>query len=58
MDSLKGHFGSSDLRVFVKELVKRAQNGVLVIADAGPFFISIRQISLLNTSCQCHPSLI
>jgi hypothetical protein len=38
MDSLKGHFGSSDLRVFVEELVKRAQNGVLVIADAGPFF--------------------
>jgi len=38
MDSLKGHFDSSDLRVFVEELVKRAQNGVLVIADAGQFF--------------------
>ena len=36
--SSKGHFGSSDLTVFVEELVKRAQNGVLVIADAGPFF--------------------
>jgi hypothetical protein len=38
MDSLRGHFGSSDLTVFVEELIKRAKNGVLVIADAGSFF--------------------
>ncbi|MFL6396972.1 MAG: hypothetical protein ACJ706_07425 [Nitrososphaeraceae archaeon] len=42
MDSLKGHFGLSNHMVFVNELVKRAENssknGVLVIADAGPFF--------------------
>jgi hypothetical protein len=38
MDSLKGHFNSGDLTAFVEELVKRAENGVLVIADAGPFF--------------------
>jgi hypothetical protein len=38
IDSLKGHFNSGDLTVFVEELVKRAENGVLVIADAGPFF--------------------
>jgi hypothetical protein len=39
MDSLRGHFGSSDLTVFVEELIKRAKNGVfLVIADAVSFF--------------------
>ncbi|MFL6412156.1 MAG: hypothetical protein ACJ71K_13070 [Nitrososphaeraceae archaeon] len=42
MDSLKGHFGLSSHMAFVNELVKRAENssknGVLVIADAGPFF--------------------
>lgn len=38
MDSLRGHFGSSDLTVFVEELIKRAKNGVLVIADPGSFF--------------------
>ncbi|MFL6378943.1 MAG: hypothetical protein ACJ72R_15980 [Nitrososphaeraceae archaeon] len=42
MDSLKGHFGLSNHMAFVNELVKRAENssknGVLVIADAGPFF--------------------
>lgn len=38
MDSIKGHFGADDHMVFVKKLVNRAENGVLVIADAGPFF--------------------
>ena len=38
MDSLKGHFGIGNHIEFVKELVKRAENGVLVIADAGAFF--------------------
>jgi hypothetical protein len=38
MDSLIGHFGTGDHMAFINEQVKRAQNGVLVIADAGPFF--------------------
>jgi hypothetical protein len=38
MDSIKGHFGADDHMVFVSKLVNRAENGVLVIADAGPFF--------------------
>jgi hypothetical protein len=38
MDSLKGHFGIGNHMAFVNEQVKRAQNGVLVIADAGAFF--------------------
>ena len=38
MDSIKGHFGVDDHMVFVNKLVNRAENGVLVIADAGPFF--------------------
>jgi hypothetical protein len=38
MDSIKGHFGAGDHMAFVNDLLKRAQNGVLVIADAGPFF--------------------
>jgi len=38
MDSLKAHFGVGNHMEFVNELVKRAQNGVSVIADAGPFF--------------------
>ena len=38
MDSIKGHFGADDHMVFVNKLVNRAENGVLVIADAGPFF--------------------
>jgi hypothetical protein len=38
MDSIKGHFGADDHMVFVNKLVNRAENGVLIIADAGPFF--------------------
>jgi hypothetical protein len=38
MDSIQGHFGADDHMVFVNNLVNRAENGVLVIADAGPFF--------------------
>jgi hypothetical protein len=38
MDSLKAHFGIGNHMAFVNELVKRAEKGVLVIADAGPFF--------------------
>jgi hypothetical protein len=38
MDSIKGHFGADDHMVFVNKLVDSAENGVLVIADAGPFF--------------------
>ena len=38
MDSIKGHFGADDHMVFVNKLVNHAENGVLVIADAGPFF--------------------
>lgn len=38
MDSLKGHFYIGNHMAFVNELVKRAKNGVLVVADAGPFF--------------------
>jgi hypothetical protein len=38
MDSLKGHFGIGNHMAFVNEQAKRAEKGVLVIADAGPFF--------------------
>jgi hypothetical protein len=38
MDSINAHFGADDHMVFVNKLVNRAENGVLVIADAGPFF--------------------
>jgi hypothetical protein len=38
MDSIKGHFGAGDHMAFVNKLVDSAENGVLVIADAGPFF--------------------
>jgi hypothetical protein len=38
MDSIKGHFGIGNHMAFVSEIVKRAENGVLVIADAGAFF--------------------
>ena len=38
MDSIKGHFGADDHMTYVKNLVNRAKNGMLVIADAGPFF--------------------
>ena len=38
MDSIKGLFGANDHMTFVNNLVNRAENGVLVIADAGPFF--------------------
>src|SRR5689334_16810696 len=38
MDSIKAHFGADDHMFFVNKLVNRAENGVLVIADAGPFF--------------------
>jgi hypothetical protein len=34
----KRTFGSSDSIGFIEDLVKKAKNGVLVIADAGPFF--------------------
>jgi hypothetical protein len=33
MDSLRGHFGSSDLTVFVEELIKRAKNGVFLVIE-------------------------
>jgi hypothetical protein len=38
MDSIKGHFGAGDHTAYVNELVNSAENGVLVIADAGGFF--------------------
>jgi hypothetical protein len=38
MDSINAHFGADDHMVFVNKLVDNAENGVLVIADAGPFF--------------------
>jgi hypothetical protein len=38
MDSINGHFGADDHMAFGNNLVNRAQNGVLVIADAGSFF--------------------
>ena len=38
VDSLKAHFGTGNHAEFVNDQVKRAQNGVLVIADGGPFF--------------------
>jgi Cft2 family RNA processing exonuclease len=38
MDSIKGLFGADDHLTYVNKLVDRAENGVLVIADAGPFF--------------------
>ena len=38
MDSLKGHFNIDNHMAFVNGLVKKAKNGVLVIADGGSFF--------------------
>ncbi len=38
MDSLKAHSDIDNHLAFVNEQAKRAQNGVSVIADAGPFF--------------------
>ena len=38
MDSIHGHFGAGNHMDFVNKLVNGAENGVLVIADAGPFF--------------------
>jgi hypothetical protein len=38
MDSIKAHFGADDHMTYVNKLVDSAENGVLVIADAGPFF--------------------
>ena len=38
MDSIEGHFGADDHMAHVNNLVDSAENGVLVIADAGPFF--------------------
>ena len=38
MDSIKGHFGADDHMAYVNKLVDSAENGVLVIADAAPFF--------------------
>jgi hypothetical protein len=38
MDSIKGHFGAGDHTAYVNKLVDSAENGVLIIADAGPFF--------------------
>lgn len=56
MDSIKGYFGADDHMVFVNKLVNRAENGVLIIADAGPFF-HLNKINLLNMSYRCHPGL-
>jgi hypothetical protein len=58
MDSIKGNFDMGDHMAFVNELIGRTENGVLVIADAGPFFHSIRKINLLSMSYRCHPNLI
>jgi hypothetical protein len=38
MDSIKAHFGADDHMTSVNKLVDNSENGVLVIADAGPFF--------------------
>ena len=38
MDSLKAHFDIGDHMAYVNNLVDSTENGVLVIADAGPFF--------------------
>jgi hypothetical protein len=38
MDSIKGLFDMGNHMAFVYEQVKRAKNGVSVIADGGPFF--------------------
>jgi hypothetical protein len=38
MDSIEGHFGADDHMAYVNKLVDSAENGVLVIADAGSFF--------------------
>jgi hypothetical protein len=38
MDCIKGLFGANDHMIYVNNLVNRSENGVLVIADAGPFF--------------------
>jgi hypothetical protein len=38
MDSIKGHFDMGNHMEFVNERIRRTENGVLVIADAGPFF--------------------
>jgi hypothetical protein len=35
MDSVKGHFDMGNHMAFVNELIRRAENGVLVIADVG-----------------------
>ena len=48
MDSIKGHFGADDHMAFVNKLVNRAKNGVLVIADAGPFFHLNRKDKLVE----------
>jgi hypothetical protein len=58
MGSIKGHLDVGNHLAFVNELIRRAENGVLVIADAGPFSILIRKINLLSMSYQCHPNLI
>ena len=57
MDSIKGHFGTGDHMAYINNLVDSAENGVLVIDDAGHFSISIRKINLLSMSYQCHPNL-
>ena len=38
MDSIHGHFGAGNHMDFVNKLANGAENGVLVIADSGPFF--------------------
>ena len=38
MDSIKGHFGTGDHMAYINNLVDSAENGVLVIDDAGSFF--------------------
>ncbi|HJT48231.1 MAG TPA: hypothetical protein VJ729_08595 [Nitrososphaeraceae archaeon] len=48
MDSIKGLFGADDHMTFVSNLVNRAENGVLVIADAGPFFHTSKNDKLVE----------
>lgn len=48
MGSIKGHLDVGNHMAFVNDLIRRAENGVLVIADAGPFSILIRKINLLS----------
>lgn len=55
MDSLKAHFGIGNHMEFVNDLVKRAQNGVSVIADAGPFFHLHKRDKLMEHELSMPP---